>query len=115
MNIASCTVHTQIFCHTAITAHIAHRRGAGIKPRKISHEKYITSSLSKLNSVHSSLLLKVAMLSQWLCGVFVVLALSCGAYGQGLTEEEQEEIMNAHNYYRGLVDPISTNMLKMVS
>ena len=55
------------------------------------------------------------MSSQWLCGVFVVLALLCGAYGQGLTEEEEEEIMNAHNYYRGLVDPIATNMLKMVS
>ena len=58
---------------------------------------------------------KVSMSSQWLCGVFVVLALSCGAYGQGLTEEEQEEILKAHNYYRGLVDPIATNMLKMVS
>ena len=55
------------------------------------------------------------MSSQWLCGVFAVLALSCGAYGQGLTEEEQEEILKAHNYYRGLVDPIATNMLKMVS
>ena len=50
----------------------------------------------------------------WLCGVFVVLALSCGAYGQGLTEEEMEEILNAHNYYRGQVDPIAANMLKMV-
>ena len=34
--------------------------------------------------------------------------------GQGLSEEEKEEILNAHNYYRGLVDPIATNMLKMV-
>ena len=55
------------------------------------------------------------MLSQWLCGVFVVLALSCEAYGQGLTDLEKLEILNAHNYYRGLVDPIATNMLKMVS
>ena len=54
------------------------------------------------------------MSSQWLCGVFVVLALSCGAYGQGLSEEEKEEILNAHNYYRGQVDPVATNMLRMV-
>ena len=55
------------------------------------------------------------MSSQWLYGVFVVLALSYyGVYGQGLTEEEQEEILNAHNYYRGQVDPVATNMLKMV-
>ena len=55
------------------------------------------------------------MSSQCLCGMFVVLALSCGAYGQGLSEEEQEEILNAHNYYRGQVDPVATNMLKMVA
>ena len=54
------------------------------------------------------------MSSQWLCGVFVVLALSCGAYGQGMNEEEKEEILKAHNYYRGQVDPVATNMLKMV-
>ena len=46
--------------------------------------------------------------------MFVVLALSYGAYGQGLTDAEKYEILNAHNYYRGLVDPIATNMLKMV-
>ena len=54
------------------------------------------------------------MSSRWLSGVLVVLALSCGAYGQGLSDEEREEILNAHNYYRGKVDPIATNMLKMV-
>ena len=31
-----------------------------------------------------------------------------------LTEEEQEEIVRAHNYYRGKVDPIATNMEQMV-
>ena len=46
--------------------------------------------------------------------LFVVLAVSCGVYGQGLSEEEKEEILNAHNHYRGMVDPIATNMLKMV-
>ena len=55
------------------------------------------------------------MSSQWLCGVLIVVALSsCGIHGQGLDEEEQQEILNAHNYYRGLVDPLATNMLKMV-
>ena len=56
------------------------------------------------------------MLSQWLCGVLaLVLAVSNGVYGQGLSEEEKEEILNAHNHYRGQVDPVATNMLKMVS
>ena len=43
------------------------------------------------------------------------MALICSVRGQQtLSEEEQEEILNAHNYYRSLVDPIATNMLKMV-
>ena len=46
--------------------------------------------------------------------VFLLLALTWRAHGQGLSEEEKEEILNAHNHYRGLVDPIATNMLKMV-
>ena len=46
----------------------------------------------------------------------LLLTLSCGAFGQsqGLSKEEQEEILKAHNYYRRTVDPISTNMLIMV-
>ena len=55
------------------------------------------------------------MISQCLCGVLVLLAVSYGVYGQGLSEEEKEEILNAHNHYRGQVDPVATNMLKMVS
>ena len=46
--------------------------------------------------------------------MLLLLALTWRAHGQGLTEEEQEEILNAHNHYRSLVDPIATNMLKMV-
>ena len=48
--------------------------------------------------------------------LLLLLALSCGAYGQGqgLSEDEMEEILNAHNFYRRTVDPIATNMLKMV-
>ena len=55
------------------------------------------------------------MISQCLYGVLVLLAVSYGVYGQGLSEEEKEEILNAHNHYRGQVDPVATNMLKMVS
>ena len=33
---------------------------------------------------------------------------------QTLSEEEAAEILNAHNYYRSLVDPIASNMLKLV-
>ena len=32
-----------------------------------------------------------------------------------LSDEEKEEIVRAHNYYRGKVDPIATNMEQMVS
>ena len=31
-----------------------------------------------------------------------------------LGDEEKEEIVRAHNYYRGKVDPIATNMEQMV-
>ena len=67
-----------------------------------------------LYTITSNSATSYTMSSQWLCGVFVVLALSCGAYGQGMNEEEKEEILKAHNYYRGQVDPVATNMLKMV-
>ena len=51
-------------------------------------------------------------------GVSVALLLLCVALGaraqQSLSEEEIEELLNAHNYYRSLVDPIATDMLKLV-
>ena len=31
-----------------------------------------------------------------------------------LTDEEKEEIVNAHNHFRGKVDPVATNMEVMV-
>ena len=56
------------------------------------------------------------MMKYW--GVSVVLLLVGVVWGaraqQGLSEELVEEILNAHNYYRSLVDPIATNMLKLV-
>ena len=56
------------------------------------------------------------MNSMWLLGslfLIVVLALS-RVQGQGLSDEEKAEILYAHNHFRGQVDPIATNMLKMV-
>ena len=55
-------------------------------------------------------------MTQLVLSVFALLALSCvrEAYGQGLSDAEKYEILSAHNYYRGIVDPIATNMLKMV-
>ena len=48
--------------------------------------------------------------------MFVALALLWvrEVYGQGLTDDEKKEILKTHNYYRGQVDPIATNMLKLV-
>ena len=56
------------------------------------------------------------MPGQMIQTVALLLALSCGALGQGqgLSEEDEQEILDAHNYYRRTVDPISTNMLIMV-
>ena len=77
------------------------------KPRQISIQP-----LTLTERGHSP---TTVMYSQWLlCGVLVLLAVSYGVYGQGLSEEEKEEILNAHNHYRGQVDPIASNMLMMV-
>ena len=43
----------------------------------------------------------------------VLLSLLISAHAR-LTDEEKEEIVRAHNYYRGKVDPIATNMEQMV-
>lgn len=59
-------------------------------------------------------ILQVVMLSVVFQAAALLLTLSCGVYGQGLTDEDMEEILNAHNFYRRSVDPIATNMLKMV-
>ena len=56
----------------------------------------------------------IVMLSVVFQATALLMVLSCGAYGQRLTEEDMAEILNAHNYYRRTVDPISTNMLIMV-
>lgn len=32
-----------------------------------------------------------------------------------LRDEDKEEILSAHNHYRSIVDPVATNMQKMVS
>lgn len=51
----------------------------------------------------------------WEIFAVLLLAAICSVRGQqGLSEEEIEEILNAHNYYRSIVDPIASNMLKLV-
>ena len=57
---------------------------------------------------------KLLNMAQQLSLLLLLLGLICMAHGQGLSEEDKEDILNAHNHYRGQVDPISTNMLKMV-
>ncbi len=32
----------------------------------------------------------------------------------GLSDDEKIEVVKAHNYYRGLVEPVATNMERMV-
>ena len=56
------------------------------------------------------------MSSKWLfCGLLLVaLAMSCVNGQGGLSDDEKAEILNAHNYFRGQVDPIAANMLRMV-
>lgn len=45
----------------------------------------------------------------------LLLAVASSARGQQtLSEEDVEELLNAHNYYRSLVDPIASNMLRLV-
>ena len=54
-------------------------------------------------------------MDHWSTALVLLLTLSYRVVGQQtLSEEDQEEILNAHNYYRSLVDPIAINMLKMV-
>lgn len=49
-------------------------------------------------------------------GATLIIALALLPVGNAeFTEEEKAEIVKAHNYYRGMVDPIATNMEMMVS
>ena len=53
-----------------------------------------------------------------LCFQTITLLLAITYYevnGEGLSEKEKQEIVNAHNHFRRIVDPIATNMLIMVS
>lgn len=44
----------------------------------------------------------------------VVCAVGVMSQSYGLSDEEKIEIVRAHNYYRGLVEPLATNMERMV-
>ena len=50
------------------------------------------------------------------CILVVVFVFSGGFPGAqaGLTDDEKEEILNAHNFYRRQVNPIATNMQLLV-
>lgn len=47
--------------------------------------------------------------------VFLLLICASTSARAALGDDEKEEILSAHNYYRSIVDPIATNMQKMVS
>ncbi len=47
--------------------------------------------------------------------VLLVFLLWLQVAGGSLTSNQKKEILQAHNYYRGRVDPIATNMMRMVS
>ena len=51
----------------------------------------------------------MSMLLLWLAMLWMM-QVSDGS----LTDSQKQEILEAHNYYRGLVDPIATDMLRMV-
>ncbi len=56
------------------------------------------------------------MMSTNSIGILSLMAASLLAFASAqITEEEQQEILRAHNLYRGQVDPIATNMEEMVS
>lgn len=83
---------------------------------KSNHNLFTISVILKFLTHTPGEHVAVEMKSFVLQGVVLLLAFVYGALsqGQGLSEEEQEEILNAHNYYRRTVDPIATNMLRMV-
>ena len=49
-----------------------------------------------------------------LCYAAGIVVVFLGLANASLSDEEKEEIVRAHNFYRGKVDPIATNMEQMV-
>ena len=47
--------------------------------------------------------------------VLLSTALVCARASNSLDDDERDAILSAHNYYRSIVDPLATNMEKMVS
>ena len=45
----------------------------------------------------------------------LVLAGVCPLTQAFITEDDKDELLKAHNFYRGKVSPIATNMAKLVS
>lgn len=74
--------------------------------KKAPYKPFMTLLLSyafKTRLAMASLLLSLVAM------VFSVAVANCL-----LTDYQKEEVLAAHNYYRGMVDPIATDMLRMV-
>ncbi len=56
------------------------------------------------------------MASSVLAALVGAVILSGWACGQTqLSDSDEQELLSAHNHFRGIVDPIATNMERMVS
>ena len=54
----------------------------------------------------------------WIIGIFITavhIAIMCVSAQNSLSAEDKQELLDAHNMFRGMVSPPATNMLRMVS
>jgi hypothetical protein len=51
----------------------------------------------------------------FVAAALILLAAVCPLSQAFITEEDKDELLKAHNFYRGTVRPIATNMAKLVS
>lgn len=56
----------------------------------------------------------MAQVAFWIAILTLVCSSAVPDVSATLTEEEKEELLRAHNHYRGLVDPLATNMIRLV-
>ena len=48
-------------------------------------------------------------------GLLLTVVLMSSPSNAFLTDDDKEELLRAHNFYRGKVSPVATNMAKLVS